>query len=127
MSRGLDAMLQAIGHLPARGDADAAFGRPAKTAGRAVLPAAEVCYEFELDSKREGPQGSEGSTDPGESDQGRATIRSRPIALIEIGSRDIAVRPVLDLARIAPSALFLLASSICGLVLAIAIRSRRGK
>lgn len=126
MDSDLEMLLATVARLPDQADVDVVFGSPTTIEGRTLIPAAEVTYSFEVGAERGAAGEGDAGTDATSIDEGSAYIRSRPVALIEVAPGGIAVRPVLDLRRLAPRLLILAGWTAFWLATAI-IQGSRGR
>ena len=122
----LERILATVARLPSQADVDAVFGKPATVEGRTVIPAAEVTYAFGVGAERSSAGIGLGDAHVSGADEGSASIRSRPIALIEVTPERTTVRPVVDFRRLVPRLLLFAGWSAFWIALAI-VKSGRGR
>jgi uncharacterized spore protein YtfJ len=127
MSTDLDRVLDAVERLPSPADVNAVVGPVTTQGDRTLIPLAEVAYDFELTAERLRREiDPESTAAPGE---GWGASRSRPVAVVESTAYGTTVRPVLDLGKLVPRIVRLVAWSAFCLLIArcFGMRKRRAR
>ena len=81
-------LLDALGDLRQRANANAVFGKPVSAGERTIIPVAEVTYDFDLELEEDAAAASEG--------EGGGGMRVRPMAVVEVTSQHTGVKPIIN-------------------------------
>ena len=101
----LEDIFQAIEEMRDKASVSAVYGEPVEVGEKTIIPVADIKYGFGLGlGYGEGPAKREGGEEPSASGQGGGAgggVAARPVAVLEITTDGVKVKPVMDEGRIA--------------------------
>lgn len=107
MEAQIQQLLDTLGDLKEKANANACFGEPVTVEGRTVIPVASVGYGFGV-GLGQGPGESVGSEEPIESGGGGGGgMGTRPLGAIEVTSKGTRVKPVVDQQKVTLASILL--------------------